>query len=582
MQAHSKPVHASHPATRRLTTALASWSAVLTLSLPFTSAMADVPTKAKQASFHWNNATVYFLLTDRFNNGDKSNDLSYGRQADAAPLRGFMGGDLKGVTAKIKEGYFDKLGVNVLWITPPVEQIHAGTDEGTGKSYGFHGYWARDFTKIDANLGTEADFKRLVETAHRHGIRVLLDVVMNHTGPVTEVDSVWPSDWVRTSPQCDYKNTDGAIKCTLVKNLPDFLTESDQNVELPAFLREKWQKEGRLQKELAELDDFFKRTGYPRAPRYYLMKWHSDWVRKYGIDGFRVDTVKHVEAKVWKELKENANTAFAEWKRQYPKQVLNNDAFFMAAEAYNYDIEHGLRFFMDGGDRINYYANGFDSMINFGLKFAAHRDYESIFARYDGLLHGELKGYSVLNYISSHDDDKPYDPARKHALEAANKLLLAPGAAQIYYGDETARSLVQPQAQGDAVLRSFMNWDQLRSNGPLPEQAGITYQDVLRHWQLLGRFRQAHPAIGMGQHRMLSQQPYVFERSLKTESLQDYVIVALDLLKPANQAKHQIPAGAFKEGEVVRDAYSGAKSKVKQGILEFDGKLSILLLSADK
>ncbi|WMW79751.1 alpha-amylase family glycosyl hydrolase [Undibacterium cyanobacteriorum] len=539
-------------------------------------------TSAKNsAPFHWKNATVYFLLTDRFNNADKKNDLAYGRRADAAPLRGYMGGDLKGVTEKIKEGYFDALGVNALWITPPVEQIHAGTDEGTGKSYGFHGYWARDFTKVDANLGSEADFKTLVETAHRHGIRVLLDVVMNHTGPVTETDAVWPNDWVRTTPQCDYKNADGAIKCTLVKNLPDFLTESDQAVELPSFLIEKWKNEGRLQKEQAELDDFFKRTGYPRAPRYYLMKWHTDWVRKYGIDGFRVDTVKHVEAKVWKELKDNASAAFEDWKRQHPQKVLSKDAFFMTAEAYNYDIEHGLQFHMDGGDRINYYANGFDSMINFGLKFAAQRDYETVFARYDQLLQGELKPYSVLNYISSHDDDKPYDPARKHAFEAANKLLLAPGAAQIYYGDETARSLIQAQAQGDAVLRSFMNWDQLHSNAPLPEQAGISYRDVLHHWQLLGRFRQAHPAIGMGRHRMLSQQPYVFERDWQSDSGQDYVIVALDLIKPSAGAKHQIPAGQFKDGQVVRDAYSGARSVVRQGKIEFDGRLSVLLLSAE-
>ena len=75
----------------------------------------------------------------------------------------------------------------------------------------------------------------------------------------------------------------------------------------------------------------------------------------------------------------------------------------------------------------------------------------------------------------------------------------------------------------------------------------------------------------MGQHRMLSQQPYVFERSLKTESLQDYVIVALDFAqKPANQAKHQIPAGAFKEGQVVRDAYSG-QGKGQTRHLGFDG-----------
>ncbi len=540
-------------------------------------ALAPAASKAQSKPFHWKNATVYFMLTDRFNNGDRRNDLSYGRQADAAPLRGYMGGDLKGITAKIKEGYFDKLGVNVLWMTPPVEQIHAGTDEGTGKSYGFHGYWTKDFTRVDANLGTEQDFKEMVETAHQHGLRILLDVVMNHTGPVTETDPVWPADWVRTSPQCDYKNADGAIKCTLVKNLPDFLTESDQAVALPPMLVAKWKKEGRFEQEVKELDQFFAKTGYPRAPRFYLMKWHADWIKKYGIDGFRVDTVKHVEAKVWKELKQVASAAYEEWKAAHPKRKLSNEAFFMTAEAYNYDIQDGLQFRMDGGTRVNYYANGFDSMINFGLKFTTQQAYESIFARYDQILHGELKDYSVLSYISSHDDDKPFDPARKKNFEAANKLLLAPGAAQIYYGDETARSLVQPQAQGDAVLRSMMNWDDLKRNSPLPDQAGVNYQDVLRHWQKLGQFRQAHLAVGMGRHQQLQASPYVFERSLHEGTQQDYVIVALDLPKAP---QHVIPAGKFKEGQRVHDAYSGTESVVKDGKLVFATGFPVLLLSA--
>ncbi len=172
-------------------------SIALAVGASWSPAMAQVSLKQP---FMWENATVYFLLTDRFNNANPANDLAYGRKADAATLRGYMGGDLAGVTAKIKEGYFDELGVDVIWISPPIEQIHASTDEGTGKSYGFHGYWAADFTSVDANLGTEADVRELVDTAHAHGIRVLLDVVMNHVGPVTPTDAVWPKDWVRMDP----------------------------------------------------------------------------------------------------------------------------------------------------------------------------------------------------------------------------------------------------------------------------------------------------------------------------------------------------------------------------------------------
>ena len=169
-------------------------------SIPASNAQSSQQESISVQPFLWQNATVYFLLTDRFHNANHKNDLAYGRKNDAAPQRGYAGGDLAGITAKIKSGYFKDLGVDVIWLTPPVEQIHAGTDEGTGKSYGFHGYWAKDFTRVDANLGTEADMREFVDTAHAHGMRVLLDVVMNHLGPVTEQDPVWPDEWVRTSP----------------------------------------------------------------------------------------------------------------------------------------------------------------------------------------------------------------------------------------------------------------------------------------------------------------------------------------------------------------------------------------------
>ena len=106
----------------------------------------------KKVPFVWENANLYFLLTDRFYNGDTSNDVHFNRTKKTAKLRGFEGGDLKGITQKIKEGYFTNLGVNAIWMTPIVEQIHDGTDEGTGYTYGFHGYWTSDWTAIDPNF----------------------------------------------------------------------------------------------------------------------------------------------------------------------------------------------------------------------------------------------------------------------------------------------------------------------------------------------------------------------------------------------------------------------------------------------
>jgi alpha-amylase len=548
----------------------------LMLAFGAASAAPDL-TPLKGKPFTWENATVYFLLTDRFNNGNPANDHVYGRKDDAATARGYMGGDLAGITQKIKEGYFDDLGVDALWITPPVEQIHASTDEGTGVSYGFHGYWAKDFTSIDANLGTEKDLHELVDAAHARGLRVLLDVVMNHTGPVTADDPVWPAEWVRTDPTCTYKDFKGTVSCTLVKNLPDIRTDSNENVAVPPALVAKWKKEGRYERETAELNDFFKRTGYPRAPRYYLMKWHADWVRKYGFDGFRADTVKHTEPGVWKDLKTVASAAYEDWKKANPtKRVAGNLPFFMTAETYGYSIRQGREFTYDGGTKANYYDNGFDSMINFSMAGDARRDYEQLFSSYSAALNGPLKGVSVLNYLDSHDDGNPFDAMREHPMEAANKLLLAPGAAQIYYGDETARLLKIEGAQGDANLRSFMNWDQLKNN----TRVGLFgVAEVRDHWARLGRFRHAHPAVGAGVHQMLQASPYTFKRTYDKGGVSDRVVVALGL--PQDRAVAIPVAGVFSDGQTVRDWYTGKSAMVSGGKVQFELRAPVALIALD-
>jgi alpha-amylase len=557
----------------------------ISLMLAFGSATAatSAPAPDRSKPFTWENATVYFLLTDRFSNASPANDLAYGRKADAAVARGFMGGDLAGVTAKIREGYFTDLGVDAIWITPPVEQIHGSTDEGTGKSYGFHGYWARDFTALDANLGSEQDLHDLVDAAHARGMRVLLDVVMNHTGPVTVDDPVWPADWVRTGPACTFKDMRTTTSCTLVKNLPDIRTDSNAGVALPPMLVAKWKREGRYERELKELDDFFKRTGYPRAPRYYLMKWHADWVRKYGFDGFRADTVKHTEPGVWKDLKVVAAAAYEDWKNtpagQAAVKQIGSLPFFMTSEVYGYSVNQGRQFTYDGGAKVDYFDNGFDSMINFSLPHDARGSYEKLFSTYSSSLRqiqAAHPGASVLNYLDSHDDGNPFDAQRRHPFEQANKLLLAPGQAQIYYGDETARVLTIEGAEGDANLRSFMNWDQLKSNA----RVGVNgVADVRDYWARLGRFRHAHPAVGAGVHQMLAGSPYTFKRTYEKGGVSDRVVVALDL--PPNRAVPISVAGVFADGQTVRDAFTGKSAIVAGGKVQFDTAAPVALIAQD-
>jgi alpha-amylase len=543
------------------------------LALAFGAASSPAIAHGSGKPFVWDGATVYFLLTDRFNNANPANDLAYGRKADAAVMRGNMGGDLAGVTAKIREGYFTSLGVDAIWISPPVEQNHASTDEGTGTSYGFHGYWAQDFTSVDANLGTEADVRELVDTAHAHGIRVLLDVVMNHTGPATAADPAWPKEWVRLDPVCAFKDTKTTVDCALVKNLPDIRTDSNKAVQLPPSLVAKWKQEGRYEREVKELDAFFKRTGYPRAPRYYVMKWHADWVRKYGFDGFRGDTVKHTEPGVWKDLKKVASEAYEDWKRANPSKKLGDDKFYMTAEVYNYAIKHARKFDMGGGQMVDFYANGFDSLINFSMPADAKQSYEQLFSSYSATLAGPLKGYSVLNYLSSHDDGNPFDPLRTRAFESATKLMLAPGAAQIYYGDETARLLKVEGAVGDATLRSFMNWGDLASNA---QRSGYRVGDLHLHWSRLGQFRNAHPAVGAGVHQQLQSIPYTFSRKFVRGDVRDSVVVALDL--PLDKPAAVAVGGVFFDGQTVRDYYSGKTAVVTNGKVQFDSGNSMVLI----
>ena len=516
----------------------------------------------------WNGATVYFLLTDRFQNGDPGNDRALGRAHDGALLRSFEGGDLAGVLRKLDEGYFDSLGVDAIWLTPFVEQIHGSVDEGTGKTYGYHGYWTRDWTAVDSALGTKDDLRALVDAAHRHGIRVLMDAVINHPGPVTPQDPAWPDDWVRTGPNCTYRDYATTVDCTLVATLPDVRTERDDPVDLPAALIEKWQREGRLNRERAELDAFFARTGYPRAPRYYLIKWLTDWVREFGFDGYRVDTAKHFGETVSGELKREAGRAFADWKRAHPAQVQDSLPFYMMGEVYGYEPSQGRAY--DFGDRtVDFFANGYDGLINFGFKRDAAGPLDDLFTRYaTALRSGALRGVAILNYVSSHDDGSPYDLNRTDPMGAGTRLLLASGGAQIYYGDELARPLTVAGTQGDANLRSVMNWADL-------ERGGRT-ADILRHWRKLGRFRRAHPAVGAGEHHRLQAQPYIFSRILDANGLHDRVLVAMD----QGAGAKSIPVfGVFPDGTELVDAYSGVRGKARHGRITLTTGFGLVLLS---
>ena len=520
------------------------------------------------------NPIVYFLVTDRFENGNPANDHAFGRQREADPLADvatFHGGDLKGITNKLNEGWFTRLGVNAIWITAPYEQIHGWIVGGNKafKHYAYHGYYALDYTVLDPSMGTPEELREMVDTAHRQGIRILFDVVMNHPGYLDiqtardlGLKVLWP-DAERATPRdyhgyIDYNNfafadwwgrswvraglpgylDGGRDDLTMqLAYLPDFRTESAERVTLPAFLRH---KPGTRARDLPDA-----------TVRDYLVTWLSDWVREYGIDGFRADTVKHVEPAAWLALKRSATMALADWKARHPAERIDDQPFWMVGE-----------FWGQGPERSPLIASGgFDALINFEFQDQAPQfaQPEALYARYASLLSGR-PGYSALSYLSSHDT-RLFD--RSRLAEAATALMLAPGAVQIYYGDETGR-LPGPAPASDPqqATRSDMNWSQA--------DAGL-----LSHWQRLGSFRARHVALARGVHRQLSAEPYAFSRIDATSG--DAVVVAL----PANAGSAVTlsldVAGVFADGEALRDAYGGQRVDVVGGKVSLATSHPVLL-----
>lgn len=488
--------------------------------------------------FDWKNATVYFVLTDRFYNGNPNNDNSYGRHKDGMQEIGtFHGGDLKGLTEKLD--YLRQLGVNVLWISSPLEQMHGwvgGGSKGDFPHYGYHGYYHLDWTKPDANMGTEAELETLIQQAHKRGIRVLFDVVMNHTGYATLADmqefgfggfylkpeeikaeltdkwtnwrpkkgqnwhsfndfikfgeakawqNWWGKDWVRA----DIGDYDGPkfddLRMSL-SALPDLKTESESAVKLPPFFQYK---------------DTNAKTLNNAKVRDYLITWLSDWVRRYGVDGFRVDTAKHVEKTTWLALKQASQQALKEWQRKNPKESFGDD-FWMTGEAWG----HGVF-------KSDYYQNGFDAMINFDFQDQAKNALDC-FAHIEPVyaeMNNKLKDFNVLSYLSSHDTRLFFHSDSQQNVQkqktAADLLLLASGAVQIYYGDESGREFGATGSDPVQGTRSDMNWQDLQQNA--------AKQALHQHWQTLAKFRRKHPAVGAGIHQTLKNQDYfAFSRTL--------------------------------------------------------------------
>lgn len=342
---------------------------------------------ARDSEFAWEEEIIYMVMTDRFFDGDESNNNPSNIEGsyDINHLEAYHGGDFRGIIEKID--YLKDLGITTLWITPIVKNIEDNMrQEQNDKQFAYHGYWAEDFTELDPHLGSEEDLKELIDLLHENDIKLMVDVVLNHPGYNTEDEKAF-ENMLRGEPGA------GDEKMFL-SGLPDFKTEEEK-------------------------------------VRNKLIEWQVSWLEKLitdkgnTIDYFRVDTVKHVDKETWVDFKS--------------KLIEKDPNFKLIGENF------GASIFMDGGYLS---SDMMDSLLDFEFKdiakdFTRGKNSEAelkLVKRNEAMTDGKMMG----QFLSSHDEhgflEMKLGGNVDEFLPAVSLQMTAKGQPVIYYGEELGMS----------------------------------------------------------------------------------------------------------------------------------------------
>jgi len=448
-------------------------------------------------AFDWRSAVMYFVFVDRFNNGDSDNDASVSGVESQAD---YQGGDWAGVIAKIEEGYFEQLGVNALWLTVPMDNTSNAGLGFDGHMYSaYHGYWPVDLDAVEERFGTLDTLNQLVEAAHARGIKVLLDYAMNHVhadNPLVSQnpDWFWPLDYNGQSCVCgigcdwndDYENK----RCWFTDYLPDW---NFQNA----------------------------------AARAYSVDNALSWIAKTGVDGFRLDAVKHIELDWLLDLRARVAAEV---------EPATGEHFYMVGETFESADRDLIKYYV-GPDRLD---GQFDFPLRAVLVETLLRrsgtmyDLDAFLATNDDYYPGVMS-----TFIGNHDiarvihtaEDQPWgawdngDPwnsppslpsyaAPFERLAVAFTLLFTTGGIPlVYYGDE-----IGLPGAGDPDNRRFMQWD------------GLSEHQLMLRGQIekLGAIRRDHPALWRGQRSTLSVSTDGYSYRMSDGETGDTVYVALN------------------------------------------------------
>ncbi|MFE1341092.1 pullulanase-type alpha-1,6-glucosidase [Streptomyces sp. NPDC058733] len=500
----------------------------------------DAALAAQPARHDATREQFYFVLPDRFANGDKANDrggLTGSRLAtgyDPTDKGFYQGGDLKGLTQRLD--YIKGLGTTAIWMAPifknrPVQ----GT--GANASAGYHGYWITDFTQVDPHFGTNQDLKTLIARAHAKGMKVFFDVITNHTADVVDYE---PTSYNYLSKGAfpyltkDGRPFDDADYAAGGKGFPAVDARSfprtpvaTSNAKVPAWLNDPamyhnrgdstYAGESTTYGDFSGLDDLW--TERPEVVRG-MEKIYERWVKDFAVDGFRIDTVKHVNMEFW-----------TQWATALDRYAAGHGRknFFMFGEVYSADTSVTSPYVTQG--RL-------DATLDFPFQDAA-RSYASqggsakklaaVFGDDYKYTTDKANAYEQVTFLGNHDmgrigtflkqdNPKATDADLLAKDELANELMfLSRGNPVVYYGDEQGFT----GAGGDKDARQtmfaskvadYLDDDEIGTDRTHASDAYDTSAPLYRQISALSALRKANPALadGVQEERYAADGPGVY------------------------------------------------------------------------
>jgi glycosidase len=387
----------------------------------------------------WHGSVMYFVLIDRFQNGDTSNDDC--GQGEYSPTDDdcFQGGDLKGLRSKLP--YIKKMGFDSLWISPPV---HNQWVNPYIKTRGYHGYWTYDFTQVDPHFGTLEDYKALVRDAHALGLKVIQDIVVNHTGNYFTVSN---DGYDPSRPELSWKSVEGAIPPVAMPKAPRDPVFSMNNPNIPDHkhagvynftpnISDFRNREQTLTYAMGDLDDI--NLNNPLAAER-IKEIYRYWIEEVGIDGFRVDTVYYTPEHFYENFLYAEDPKSPGIKPCAQRKGIKD--FFVFGEVWSYDYKAIGRYLKKG--RIQRLDSAVDLPLNEALTQVFYRKAPTENAR-AALTATRHNPELWVNFLDNHDVERMHSRAGWPAIQQSLVALFTlPGIPCVYYGTETEFTLAR-------------------------------------------------------------------------------------------------------------------------------------------